>query len=458
MSPSPPLERAIGPGAATLLVIGGIIGSGIFLNTGRMAAALPSPSLILLAWTAGCLFAIAGALTYAELGTMYPRAGGVYVFLHEAFGPFIGFLYGWTTILVVLAGGIAAVAVGFSEYFSYFFPAFSSTRVLATIPIGTFTWRLTANQIVAVASILALGAINYRGVRAGTGINTALTVAKVTGLALLPLFALVGTTAAPVWTPIVPAELVSPIAAFGVSLIAVLWAVEGYYFLTYAAAEIRDPSRTLPRALIAGLVAVMVIYVGANLVYVYALPMHVLRGTARVAEAAATAMVGPAGGTALALTVLVSTLGANAAVILTGSRVMYAMASQGLFFRAAASVHPRFRSPHVAVIGLTAWSACLALSGTFEQLFTYVVFASVLFSMFGGLALFVLRRSRPDAPRPYRVAGYPFVPALFIAGSLFLVVNTLKERPVESIAGLGLLALGVPAYLYWRQSGTRGEL
>ena len=156
----------------------------------------------------------------------------------------------------------------------------------------------------------------------------------------------------------------------------------------------------------------------------------------------------------IALTVLVSTLGANAAVILGASRVMYAMASQGLFFRGAAAIHPRFRSPHVAVIGLTIWSSCLALSGTFEQLFTYVVFASVLFSMFGGLALFVLRRSRPDVERPYRVAGYPIVPALFIAGSLFLVVNTLRERPVESLAGLGLLALGLPMYWYW--AGTTG--
>ena len=455
--PAPTLERAIGPGAATLLVIGGIIGSGIFLNTGRMAAAMPSPVLLLLAWTIGCLFAIAGALTYAELGTMYPRAGGVYVFLHEAFGPLMGFLYGWTTLLVVLAGGIAAVAIGFSEYFSYFFPAFSSTTTVAAIPLGGFVWRIGANQLVAVASILALGFINYRGVRAGAGTNAVLTIAKMSGLALLPVFALVGTTRQPAWTPVVPAELASPIAAFGVALIAVLWAVEGYYFLTYAGAEIRDPARTIPRALTAGLLIVMAIYVVANLVYLYALPMAELRSAPRVAERAATALVGPAGATTIALTVLVSTLGANAAVILGASRVMYAMASQGLFFKATAAVHPRFRSPHVAVIALTVWSSLLALSGTFEQLFTYVVFASVLFSMFGGLALFVLRRTRPDAERPYRAAGYPIVPALFIAGSLFLVVNTLRERPVESLAGLGLLALGLPMYWYWRSTGSAGS-
>ena len=452
--PQPALERAIGPGAATLLVIGGIIGSGIFLTTGRMAAALPSPTLILLAWTVGSLFAIAGALTYAELGAMFPRAGGVYVFLHEAFGPVVGFLYGWTTLLVVLAGGIAAVAVGFSEYFSYFFPRFSSAAVVATMPLPGLSWTIRANQVIAVVSIVVLGIINYRGVRAGAGTNAVLTIAKIAGLALLPVFALIGATRAPQWTPVVPSDLASPFAAFGVALIAVLWAVEGYYFLTFTGAEIRDPAKTIPRALTTGLLIVMVVYVSANLVYLYALPMDELRGTARVAERAATALVGPAGATMIALTVLVSTLGANAAVILGASRVMYAMASQGLFFRGAAAIHPRFRSPHVAVIGLTIWSSCLALSGTFEQLFTYVVFASVLFSMFGGLALFVLRRSRPDVERPYRVAGYPMVPALFIAGSLFLVVNTLRERPVESLAGLGLLALGLPMYWYW--AGTTG--
>ena len=455
---TPALERAIGPGAATLLVIGGIIGSGIFLTTGRMAAALPSPTLILLAWTVGSLFAIAGALTYAELGAMFPRAGGVYVFLHEAFGPVVGFLYGWTTLLVVLAGGIAAVAVGFSEYFSYFFPMFSSATVVATIPLPGLSWTIRANQLIAVASIVVLGIINYRGVRAGAGTNAVLTIAKIAGLALLPVFALVGATRAPQWTPVVPSDLASPFAAFGVALIAVLWAVEGYYFLTFTGAEIRDPAKTIPRALTTGLLIVMVVYVTANLVYLYALPMDELRGTARVAERAATALVGPAGATMIALTVLVSTLGANAAVILGASRVMYAMASQGLFFRGAAAIHPRFRSPHVAVIGLTIWSSCLALSGTFEQLFTYVVFASVLFSMFGGLALFVLRRSRPDVERPYRVAGYPIVPALFMAGSLFLVVNTLRERPVESLAGLGLLALGLPMYWYWaRTAGSTGS-
>jgi APA family basic amino acid/polyamine antiporter len=449
---SPSLERAIGPFPATLLVIGGVIGSGIFLTTGSIAAALPSPLLILAVWIAGCVFALAGALTYAELGSMFPRAGGVYLFLHEAFGPLIGFLYGWTSVLVVLAGGIAAVAMGFAETFSYFVPALSSSQRIVEISMFGGTWTLAAHQLVAVASIVALAVVNYFGVRAGTGTNSVLTIAKVGGLVLLPVFAIVGVTQIPAWTPVVPAEIAAPIAAFGVGLIPVLWACEGYYFLTYAGGEVRDPARTIPRALTAGLLTIMAIYVVANVVYVYALPVEQLRGTTRVAEAAARAMVGDWGATMIAATVVVSTLGANAAVILTGSRVIYAMASQGLFFRAGAAVHSRYRSPHVAIVGLAAWASVLALSGTFEQLFTYVVFTSVLFNMLGGLAVFRLRRTRPDHPRPYRVWGYPIVPAVFVLASLYLVVNTLAARPWQSIAGLSLLVLGLPVYMYWSRA------
>jgi APA family basic amino acid/polyamine antiporter len=455
------LDRAIGPFAATLLVIGSIIGSGIFLTTGTMADTLPSATLLILAWVLGSLFALFGALTYAEMAAMFPRSGGVYVFLREAFGPLPGFLYGWATLLVVLAGGTAAVAVGFADYFSYFFPSLSSKHIVAEIPLGFTTMVIARSQLVAVTAIVVLGAINYVGVRAGSGTNAVLTIAKVIGLILLPLFALLAAQTTPAWTPMLPAAAAgaepagqSVIAAFGVALIAVLWAAEGYYFLTYAAGEVRDPTRNLPRALTFGLLAVMVIYVTVNLAYLYALPMEVLRGTTRVAEAAATAMVGPAGATIIALTVLISTLGADAAVILGASRLFYAMAQDGLLMPSAAAVHPKYRTPHIAIVGLVIWSSLLALSGTYEQLFTYVVFVSVLFSMLGGLALFQLRRTRPEADRPYRVWGYPVIPALFIAGAAFMVVNTLMSRPVQSISGLGLLVLGLPVYWYSRRSAS----
>jgi APA family basic amino acid/polyamine antiporter len=254
---------------------------------------------------------------------------------------------------------------------------------------------------------------------------------------------------------VVPPGVASPIVAFGVAMIAVLWANDGFYFLTYAAGEVKDPARNMPRALTFGLLAVMAIYLTVNLAYLVALPMDELAGTPRVAQAAATALVGPSGATFVALTVVVSTFGCNAAAILAGSRLLYGMAVDGLFLPAAASVHPRYRSPHVAIAAITIWSALLALSGSYEQLFTYVVFTSVLFSLFGGLALFRLRRVRPDADRPYRVWGYPIVPGLFVLGSLFVVGNTLVTKPFESLAGLGFLALGLPAYFYWKKgSGT----
>jgi APA family basic amino acid/polyamine antiporter len=323
--------------------------------------------------------------------------------------------------------------------------------VLLSVPIGSHTWTLSAGQVTGVLSVLFLGAVNYAGVRSGSGTNAVLTIAKIAGLAMLPIFLLVsGHGAAPAFTPIVPPSVPSPLVAFGVAMIAVLWANDGFYFLTYAAGEVRDPARTLPRALTFGLLSVLAIYLIVNLTYVFALPMDQLQGATRVAESAATALVGSRGATMVALTVVVSTFGCNAAAILAGSRLLFAMASDGLFFPAAARVHPRYRTPHVAVVGITIWSSLLALSGTYEQLFTYVVFTSVLFSLFGGLALFRLRATQPDTPRPYRTWGYPVVPAVFALGSLAVVGNTLMEKPVESLAGLGFLALGLPVYWYWR--------
>lgn len=451
----PSLDRALGLPSATLLVIGGIVGSGIFLTTGIMAAALPSPTLLMLAWLTGGLFALAGALTYAEMAAMFPRAGGVYIYLHEAFGALPAFLYGWTMLLVALCGGCAAVAVGFADYLSHFFPSLGVDHVLLAVPLGAIVWRVSAGQLAAVASLVFLGAVNYFGVRSGSAANAVLTTTKIVGLALLPVVAVVAGRVHPAWTPVVPAGVASPAVAFGVAMIAVLWANDGYYFLTYAAGEVRDPTRNMPRALTLGLLGVIAIYLVVNLAYFAALPMRDLAGTSRVAERAATAMLGPSGATIVALTVVVSTFGCNAAAILASSRLLYAMAADGLFFRSAGAVHPRFHSPHVAIILVTAWSSLLALSGTYEQLFTYVVFTSVLFSLFGGLALFQLRRTRPGVERPYRVWGYPVVPALFMLGSVFVIYNTLKQRPFESFAGLGLLALGLPVYGYWKGSTGR---
>ncbi len=452
------LVRAIGLGTATLFVIGSVVGSGIFLTTGLMATHIPSASLLLLAWTLGGLLALAGGLTYGELGAMFTRSGGVYVFLREAYGPLPAFLYGWAALLVVVSGGIAAVAVGFAEYLSYFVPALSPARVLVAIPFplsASGTWTISAGQITAVAAIAVLGAVNYVGVRSGNLVNAVLTVAKVAGLAALPLMALIAHPTAPSFAPVVPSGIERPFAQFGVAMIAVLWTYEAWYFITFAAGEIDRPQRTLPLALLFGVLSLIAIYVTVNVAYLFALPVAEIRGVTRIAERAATAMVGPWGATFVALTVVVSTFGCNAPAILAGSRLLFAMASDGVFFHRAGAVHARYRTPHVAIVGLTVWASILALSGTYEQLFTYVMFASILFNVAGGLAVFRLRRLQPDRPRPYRVWGYPVVPVLFIAGSTAFVLNTLVERPLESLAGLGLLALGIPVYRYWRSTARR---
>ncbi|HSC25922.1 MAG TPA: amino acid permease [Vicinamibacterales bacterium] len=450
-APDQELVRAIGLGSAILFVIGSVIGSGIFLTTGGMAASIPSASLLLLAWSLGGALAVAGGLTYAEMGAMFPRSGGVYVFLREAYGPLPAFLYGWAALLVVLSGGIAAVAVGFAEYLSYFIEPLSSRRILwsAATPLGTMT--LSAAQLTAAAVIVLLGAINYVGVRSGNAVNVVMTAAKVGGLAALPVMAIAAARVEPAFTPLLPPDLARPVASFGVAMIAVLWTYEAWYFITYAAGEIKDPQRNVPRALIGGILALTTIYLVVNLAYLYALSIEEMKGVTRIAERAAATLAGPAGASFVALTVVLSTFGCNVAAILAGSRLLFAMSSDGVFLPAARRVHPTFRTPHVAIVGLTAWSAILALSGTYEQLFTYVMFASILFSVAGGIALFRLRRIMPDHPRPYRTWGYPVVPLIFIGGSVAFVTNTLVERPVESLAGLGLLALGLPAYWYWKE-------
>jgi len=451
-APDEGLVRAIGLPSAVLFVIGSVIGSGIFLTTGVMAAALPSPALLLLAWFCGGVIALTGGLTYAELGAMFPRSGGVYVYLREAFGPLLAFLYGWAALLIFFSGGIAAVAVGFADYVSYFLPALAPSRVLWSVPTPIGSWTVSPAQIVAVACIAVLAWVNYIGVRSSNRVNVAVTIAKVAGLAALPIMALITMPTSPQWTPIVP-PIASPLTAFGVAMIAVLWANDAWYCVTWIAGEMKNPQRDLPRALFIGISLLTLVYLVVNVAYLYALPLDELRGVSRVGEKAATAMMGDAGARFVALTVVVSTFGCNLAAILAGARLLFAMARDGVFLPAASKIHPVYRTPHVAVVALSSWSALLALSGSYEQLFTYVMFASSLLHMIGAFGVFRLRRLRPDHPRPYRVWAYPIVPIVFIVSSGAFVLNTLVNRPKESFAGLVFLALGVPFY-WW---STRGE-
>ena len=448
------LVRGLGAWDGALLTIGATVGTGIFITTGDIARVLPHGGLILLVWLAGGLLTLAGALTYAALGVLFPRAGGIYHFLKEAYGPLPGFLYGWACFLIIMSGGIAAIAVGFGEYLGAFLPFFSTQHVLLAIPLGGWTWTLSGGQVAAAAAIVVLTAVNVVGLREGAGTQNLLTVLKVAAIAGFVAFGLLvdGQALPELLAPVPAAGLVT---AFGVGMIAALWTFDGWYGLTLSAGEVRRPGRNLPLGLIAGTGAVLVMYTLLNLVYLRALPVAAMAGTPRIGESAAAALFGPAGARLVTLAVLVSTLGCLASTILYAARIYLPMAQDGVFFPTLARVHPRFRTPARCLVAQGAWAVLLTVTGTYSQLYTYAIFAATLFHVATGAAVFVLRRTRPALPRPYRVWGYPVVPALFLLACALLVANTLAERPAESLAGLGLVALGLPAYAAWRRRAHR---
>jgi APA family basic amino acid/polyamine antiporter len=452
----PRLERRLGTLDGALITIGAIVGSGIFLTTPDIARALPHPSWILAVWIVGGLVTLAGALTYAEMGTMYPEAGGLYLFLREAYGPLTGFLYGWAAFFIILSGGIAAIAVGFGEYLGSFVPFFSSRHELVSVPLGGVTWRLNGAQTAGVLAILALTAVNHAGVRQGAGVQNLMTLIKAGAVALFVAGALLVTAPVDVaWTappPRVPGGL---LAAFGVGMIAALWTYDGWYGLTFSAGELGNPGRSLPVGLIVGVVATTAMYAAMNVAYLRAIPAEAMGATERIGESAAAALFGGQASRWVSAAVVVSTFGCLASTILYSARTYLPMAEDRLFFRAVARIHPRHHTPGVSLWVQCAWSVLLTVSGSYEQLYTYVIFASVLFHAAGGTAVFVLRRTRPDLERPYRTWGYPWAPAVFVLSSLLLLGNTLFERPVESLLGLGLVALGLPAYAYWRRAGNK---
>jgi APA family basic amino acid/polyamine antiporter len=457
--PQPPLPaqesllvRGLSTWDGALLTVGSIVGTGIFLTTSDMAKVLPHPGLILLVWLAGGLLTLAGALTYGELGAMFPRAGGLYHYVKEAYGPLWGFLYGWTAFLVIMSGGIAALGVAFGEYLGSFLPWFSTQHLLLKVPLGSWTWTLSGGQVAAALAILALTGVNHLGLKEGAWTQNALTVLKIGSIVAFAALGLyVPAKVAPdLYGPVgtIPGGL---LAAFGVAMIAALWTYDGWYGLTCSAGEMRDPGRSLPRGLILGTGLVVVLYLLLNLVYARALTPEGMAGTPRIAETAAAVLFGPGAARLISLAVLVSTFGCLSSTILYSSRIYLPMAEDGLFFRSLARVDPRHRTPVASLWAQSAWALLLTASGTYSQLYTYVVFASVVFHAMIAFAVFVFRRRRPDQPRPYRTWGYPVVPALFILACLLLIGNTLKESPVESFAGLGLVALGLPAYWMFRR-------
>ena len=437
-----------------MMMVGIVIGSGIFLTTGIMAESIPSASLLLVAWLVGGLLTLAGALTFAELGAAMPHAGGQYVYIREAYGHLAGFLFGWILFLVALGGSIAALAVGFAEYLGFFFPVLSTDRTLLSIGVGSLgTYTLSAGQLVAAAAVLLLSAFNYIGVVFGKAIQNLFTVAKIGAiLAFVILGFTVGTTIAPDYA-VNPRglEFTQIVVGFGVAIIAVSWAFDGWHNITYVAGEIRNPKRNLPLALVGGALIITTLYLLVNWVYVRAMTVEDMTGVVRIAERASVALHGSTTAGLISAAVLVSIFGALNGAIFVGPRVYYAMARDGVFFRKVGQVHPRFKTPAIAILLQAAWACTLTLTGTYQQLFTYVVFITLMFWTAGTASVFVLRRTQPDLPRPYRTWGYPVVPALFVAGTLTILVNTLFARPVESLAGLGITILGIPVYYRWRR-------
>lgn len=449
------LERRLGLFDSTMMMTGIVIGSGIFLTTGIMAEALPSAGWILIAWAAGGLLTLAGALTYAELGASMPEAGGQYVYLREAFGPLSGFLFGWILFLVSMGGSIAALGVGFAEYFGYFVPAMATDNYLFSIEISeSFTYSMSAGQIVAVAVIIFLSIFNYIGVGYGKVIQNVVTVIKIGSLLLLIILGIsFGSGISPGAageSEISGMSFWGLTAAFGVALVSVTWAFDGWNNLNYAAGEIKNPGRNLPFALVIGTILITVLYVLANYVYTRALTIQEMSGVVRIAETAVTSLFGGAAGGIMSAAVLISIFGALNGAIFVGPRVYYAMAEDRLFFKKTAEIHPKFKTPAFAILIQAVWACLLTVTGSFEQLFTYVVFVTILFYILSAAAVFTLRKKQPDLPRPYKTWGYPYVPLIFIIVSTGILINTLIERPVESIAGLGFLVIGVPVYYYWK--------
>jgi APA family basic amino acid/polyamine antiporter len=444
----PALLRGLGPWDASLVTVGAIIGTGIFITTGDMARVLPHPGLILLVWIVGGVLTLAGALTYAELGAMFPRAGGQYHFLKEAYGPLWGFLFGWTAFLVIMSGGIATLAVGFGEYLGSFLPFFSTGHILLEATVGPWRWTLSGGQVAGALAIAFLTFVNYLGLREGAGLQNLVTVLKIGSVLALGGAGLAA--AAPVRPDLLAEPPPHALVAFGIAMIAVLWSFDGWYGVTNLAGEMKRPERDLPRGLIAGTVAVTLLYCLMNLVYLRALPVEEMARTGRIGEAAAVALFGPQGGRLISAAVLVSTFGCLSSTILYCARIYVPMAEDRLFFSALAGIHPRHRTPAASLLAQGGWSILLTCSGTYEQLYTYVTFAVTVFYALTGAAVFVLRRTLPGHPRPYRTWGYPWVPAAFVLSSAALAANTLLERPTESALGLALMLLGLPAYAFWR--------
>lgn len=428
------LKRDVGLFSAVNLVVGGVIGSGIFMVAASMANTLPSPFLIVLTWIIGGLLSLAGCLTYAELAASMPQSGGQYVYLREAFGERIAFLNGWTQFLVVQPGCIASVAAALSIYAGYFYP-----------------FSTMGQRFLAVAVILVLTALNYIGIKQGGIVNNIFTVAKV-----LAIFILIGAGLF-----IDPGQSSGnfenffsmdgiTFSAFGLAMIAVLWGYQGWDYTTFIAEEVKEPQKNIPRALAIGMTIITLIYAIINLAYLKVLPLSEMANSELPAADVALKVVGPVGAALISVAIMISCFGSNDANIMTAPRIYYAMAKDGLFFKKCAEVHPKFKTPGFSLLIGGLWSSVLVLTNSFDQLYSMTVFAAFAFYTLGGIAVFVLRKKYPEIARPYKVPA--IVVYAFILVSMVFVVNALITSIQPSLVGLVLILIGFPVYFYFRKN------
>jgi APA family basic amino acid/polyamine antiporter len=446
------LKRQLGIWSAASIVVGTVIGSGIFLVPKTMVLNVGAPWRVFAVWAVGGLLSLCGALTYAELASAMPRAGGEYVYLSEAYGPLTAYLYGWFQLWVGKSGSVATLATGFFLYLANFYPPLEKIWAVTPLPFGEGgrPLEIRYGQLLAIAVILFLSVLNHYGAKLGGGVQVAVTIAKVSLIVAIIVVGFAGGQGA-VANFHSSAPSTGGITGFFAALVAAMWAYDGWNNVSMVSSEIEKPHRNLPLALILGTLAVVAIYITINAAYFYVLPSSTVAVTDRVASEMVRRSLGSWGAGFVSIAAMLSIFAALNGSILTGSRVPYAMALDGRFFSSIGKVHPRWSTPSNSILLLGAWSSVIVLSGRYDQLFTYVIFSSAIFYALAASAVIVLRHKRPDLPRPYRTLGYPVIPIVFIATLLALILSTLVKSPRESLLGLGIIAAGVPLYLYWRR-------
>ena len=434
------LPRRLGLVDAALIVIGVVIGSGIFLLPDVIARSLPSGPAMLAVWAVAGVLSYFGALAYAELGAMMPVTGGQYVYLREAFGPGCAFLSGWIFLLAVIPGGMAFLAVGFSIYLDHFIPLSPVMR-----------------EVVSLALLAVLAAANYIGVQEGAWIQRIFTSLKIAGLLLLIGAAIFSPHVRSVPQPLPAARGAISYGAIGFALTACLMAYNGWSYVSFVAGEIRNPERNLPRAMTLGMAGVVALYLAANVAYLTVLTVPEIAASERVGAAVAARTMGPAGASVLSIVVLLSIVGAINGNILTGARIPFAQARDGLFFARFGRVHPRFETPSFAIVAGTAWTGLLVVTGSYETLFAYAMLSSWIVYTLGVAAVWVLRRKAPDAPRPYRMWGYPYTMWAFLIVSAWYMADAMVNQPGPSLMAFVVSAAGIPFYLYWRTRSSASK-